>query len=236
MAYANARGEAIPSSFPTPGGDLCYNGSMPLINFILHIDTYLAVLIADYGAYVYALLFLIIFLETGLVITPFLPGDSLLFAAGAIAASQGGLNIWLLLFMISAAAVIGDTLNYRIGSYIGAKAFENSESKLFKREYLEETENFYKKHGDKAVVLGRFFPIIRTFMPFVAGVGKMDYVRFAYYNIIGGILWSTIFLLGGFFFGNIQVVKDHFSSVILAIIAISFLPAVYHLMKSKKTP
>lgn len=204
------------------------------IDIFLHIDKYVATLTASYGAYMYALLFLIVFLETGVVATPFLPGDSLLFAAGAMAASAGGLNVWLLLIVISIAAIIGDSVNYSIGGYMGLKAFQNENSKIFKKEYLLKTEEFYAKHGNKAIVLGRFFPIVRTFIPFIAGVGKMDYKQFAFYNVTGGILWTFTFVLGGYLFGNIQFVKDNFTAVIFSIIILSILPGVYHLLFNGK--
>ncbi len=175
------------------------------------------------------LLFLTIFLETGVVAMPFLPGDSLLFAAGAIAASTGSLNILVLLLIISVAAIFGDSVNYSIGSYLGAKAFENQNYKIFRKEYLDRTQDFYGTYGNKAVVLGRFFPIFRTFIPFVAGVGKMNYKKFVFFNIIGGILWTLIFCFGGYLFGNIQIVKDNFTIVIFTIIIFSMLPGIYHL-------
>ena len=196
-----------------------------IIDFFLHIDKNLATVIQNYGLGTYLILFLIIFCETGLVITPFLPGDSLLFAAGAFA-SIGSLNITILLLLLGFAAVIGDTINYFIGSYIGEKAFKEK-SRFLKKEYLDKTKTFYEKYGPKTIIIARFIPIIRTFAPFVAGMGKMKYKKFIVYNLIGGILWVFLFLLAGYFFGNISFVKNNFSLVIIAIIAISILPAVY---------
>ena len=207
---------------------------LQIIDIFLHIDKYLLTLTEQYGTYVYLILFLIIFSETGLVVTPFLPGDSLLFAVGAISASGGSLNIWILLLIISVAAIIGDSFNYYIGNYLGLRVFDGKDSKIFKREYLEKTEIFYAKHGDKAIVLGRFFAIIRTFVPFIAGVGKMNYSKFIFYNILGGILWTLIFVLGGYMFGNIKIVKDNFTMVIFAIIILSVIPSIYHLTKNTK--
>lgn len=211
-----------------------------LFNVFLHIDKYLVTLTGSYGVYIYALLFLVVFMETGFVLTPFLPGDSLLFAAGAIAASsvppgQSGLNIGILFLIVTSAAIIGDSVNYSVGKYLGAKAFRDENSKIFKKDYLDRTEAFYREHGDKAIVLGRFFPIIRTFIPFIAGVGRMDYNKFIFNNILGGILWTLIFLGGGYLFGNIQIVKDNFTIVIFGIIFLSITPGIYHLL-SKKTP
>jgi len=200
-----------------------------ILNIFLHLDTYLVTMITNYGVFIYAIIFIVIFCETGLVVTPFLPGDSLLFAAGALASGVGALNIWVLLIVITMAAILGDTLNYFIGKYAGTKAFGNGDSKIFKKEYLNQTENFYAKHGDKAIVLGRFFPVIRTFVPFVAGIGKMDYPKFVLYNIIGAIIWVAVFLMGGYLFGNIEFVKNNFTLVISGIIVLSLTPGIYHL-------
>lgn len=204
------------------------------INLFLHIDKYLFALTESYGGYIYILLFLIVFLETGVVATPLLPGDSLLFTAGAISASSESLNVWLLFLIISAGAIIGDSVNYSIGSYLGVKAFQNENSKIFKQEYLIKTEEFYQKHGSKAIVIGRFFPIVRTFIPFIAGVGKMDYSKFLFYNITGGILWTFTFIFGGYLFGNIKIVKDNFTLVIFGIIILSLIPGIYHLLFNGK--
>ena len=211
------------------------SGLADLINTFLHIDKYLVILTEEYGLYIYLLIFVTIFMETGVIVTPFLPGDSLLFAVGALAASiaAGTLNIWILFFVISVAAILGDLANYSIGGFLGARVFSNENSRIFKREYLERTEIFYIKHGNKAIVLGRFFPVIRTFVPFVAGIGKMGYSKFLFYNISGGVLWSFVFLFGGYLFGNIEIVKNNFTIVIFGIIILSIMPAVYHLLKNK---
>ncbi|MBI4145597.1 DedA family protein [Candidatus Woesearchaeota archaeon] len=204
---------------------------------ILHIDQYLGMLIQEFGIMVYALLFLIIFAETGLVVLPFLPGDSLLFAAGAFAA-LGSLNIWTLLILLAIAAILGDTANYWIGAKVGPRVFTKEHGILFRREYLDRTHAFYDKYGTKTIILARFVPIVRTFAPFVAGIGKMRYVTFLAYNVIGGLAWIIFFVLGGFYFGNIPLVKDNFGLVIIVIIVLSVLPLVceicYH--KLKKCP
>ena len=205
-----------------------------LINFVdlfLHLDKHLSVVIENFGMWTYLLLFLVIFVETGLVIMPFLPGDSLLFAAGAFA-GLGSLNVVALLLLLSLAAILGDTVNYWIGHYIGPKVFSKN-SRFIKREHLERTQQFYEKHGGKTIVLARFVPIIRTFAPFVAGVGKMTYKHFITYNVVGGLAWVCLFTLVGFFFGNLQVVKDNFTLVIMAIIAISLLPALFEFLKTR---
>jgi membrane-associated protein len=196
-----------------------------LISFILHIDKHLSSIISIYGVAVYLLLFFIIFIETGLVIMPFLPGDSLLFAAGAFASIKA-LNIYLLLLLCSLAAILGDSANYWIGNRIGRRLFMIKGKWLLNEKHLESTERFYEKHGGKTIIIARFIPIIRTFAPFVAGAGSMCYTRFLAYNILGGILWVFLFVLGGYFFGNIPIVKNNFSVVILAIIFISVLPLI----------
>lgn len=196
-----------------------------LVDFILHIDEHLDVFIQTYGIWTHLILFLVIFFETGLVVTPFLPGDSLLFAAGAFAA-RGSLKISLLLAMLSFAAVLGDAVNYWIGSFMGPRVFRGKDGKFFSREHLARTKSFYEKHGKKTIILARFVPIIRTFAPFVAGVGKMRYRTFAFYNVAGGLAWVFLFVLGGYFFGNIPFVAHNFEFVILAIIAISLLPLI----------
>jgi len=205
-----------------------------LIDLFLHLDKYLSEIIQNYGVLTYALLFVVIFMETGLVVTPFLPGDSLLFAAGTFASPALGssLNIVLLWVLLSAAAILGDTANYWIGHYFGPRAF-SGEVRFLKKEYLDRTHAFYEKHGGKTIILARFVPIVRTFAPFVAGVGAMTYKHFVSYNVIGGLLWVTIFTLGGYFFGNLPFVKDNFSLVVIAIIVISVLPAVYEVVKSR---
>lgn len=206
------------------------------INFVLHMDEQLPLIIGQIGGWTYLVLFVVIFIETGVVIMPFLPGDSLLFAAGAVAANPAtGLNNWLLFILLATAAVLGDTANYWIGHFIGPKVF-TQESRWFKREYLERTHAFYEKHGGKTIFLARFIPIIRTFAPFVAGIGKMNYGYFISYNVVGGIVWTGVFLMAGHFFGNLPVVKENFSLVIIAIIVISVLPAVFEYLKGRAKP
>src|SRR3989339_303644 len=200
-----------------------------LIDFILHLDTHLATLVASYGFWVYGFLFLIIFLETGLVITPFLPGDSLLFVAGAMAA-VGDFNIWLLFAILAAAAILGDTVNYALGKYFGKKVF----SKFIKKEHLDKTQTFFDKYGKKTIILARFVPIIRTFAPFVAGVGKMQYSTFISFNIIGGLAWVSLFTFCGYLFGNLPYIKNNLSWVILIIIILSLLPILFEYLKAKK--
>lgn len=203
------------------------------IDFILHIDKNLSLLIQNYGTGTYLILFLIIFSETGLVVAPFLPGDSLLFATGAFAA-QGVLNLWLVVILLCAAAILGDSVNFWIGYHIGKK-WEKS-GKYLNKDYLHHTENFYKKYGSKTIVLARFVPIIRTFAPFVAGVGKMNYQTFIFYNILGAILWIGLFVIGGYLFGNIPWVKSNFSIVIIGIILVSFVPAIIEYLRHRKVP
>ena len=203
-----------------------------LIDFILHMDVYLNDIISDYGAWTYGILFLVIFMETGFVVTPFLPGDSLLFAAGTFAA-LGALNPIYLFLLLVVAAIIGDTINYSIGAYIGPKAF-SGEIKFLKKEHLDKTQTFYEKHGGKTIILARFIPIIRTFAPFVAGIGTMKYSQFILYNVIGGISWVAIFISLGYFFGNISFVQKNFELVIFAIIFISFLPPIFEVIKSRR--
>lgn len=204
-----------------------------LLNFILHIDKYIAVIIHGYGMWVYMVLFLIVFCETGLVVIPFLPGDSVLFTSGAFAAA-GLLNTKYLFLLFIAAAVLGDTVNYHIGQFMGPKIFSKKDSKLFKHKYLEKTHAFYEKHGGITIVIARFMPIIRTFAPFVAGIGDMSYLQFLSYNMTGGILWVTLFILAGYCFGNFPLVKNNFSTAVYIIILISLLPAVIGLLKNKR--
>ncbi|NTU74943.1 MAG: DedA family protein [Anaerolineaceae bacterium] len=204
-----------------------------IIDFILHIDKHLATIIASAQSWTYIILFVIIFIETGLVVTPFLPGDSLLFASGALAASTGQLNIMLLFVIMAVAAILGDTANYWIGHKIGPKAF-TSNSRFLKREYLDRTHAFYEKHGGKTIFFARFIPIIRTFAPFVAGIGEMTYGHFITYNVVGGIVWTGLFLFAGYFFGKIPFVENNFSLVVIAIILISVLPAVVEIIRNRK--
>lgn len=197
----------------------------------MHLDEILGQVIRDYGGLTYGLLFLIIFLETGLVVTPFLPGDSLLFAAGTFA-GMGDLNVAVLFFLLGFSAVLGDTANYWIGHYIGPRAF-SGEIRFLKKEYLDRTHAFYEKHGGKTIILARFIPIIRTFAPFVAGIGAMTYGKFIAYNVVGGLLWVALFTFGGYFFGGFKFVQDNFSFVVLAIIFISVLPAVVEVVRDR---
>ena len=203
------------------------------INFILHMDKELPVIINAIGVWTYLVLFAVIFIETGVVIMPFLPGDSLLFAAGAITSSTD-LNPWFLFFLLAIAAILGDTVNYWIGHFIGPKVF-SSNSRWLKKDHLERTQAFYEKHGGKTIFLARFIPIIRTFAPFVAGIGRMRYSYFISYNIFGGIIWTGLFISAGYFFGNIPFVEDNFSLVIIAIILISVMPAVFEIWKERKS-
>jgi len=203
-----------------------------VIDFILHIDQHLTALSAQYGMWIYAILFLIIFCETGLVATPFLPGDSLLFAAGGIAA-VGGMNIHIMVLILLIAAILGDAVNFMIGKYFGAKLFSNPNSKIFRRAYLEKTHAFYEKHGGKTIIIARFVPIVRTFAPFVAGMGDMHYGRFIRYNIIGALAWVLLFSYLGYFFANIPLVKNNLGLVLGAIIVISILPAVIEIVRAK---
>ena len=203
------------------------------VDVILHLDQHLAELVQNYGTTTYIILFLIVFCETGLVVTPFLPGDSLLFAIGAIS-SIGGLDLGLVMLLLCVAAIIGDTVNYHIGKYIGPRAFENKNSRIFKREYLERTERFFEKYGGKTIIIARFVPIIRTFAPFLAGVGTMSYRRFLVYNVVGGVFWVGSLTLAGYFFGELEIVKKNFSLVVFAIIFISILPAIIELIKAKR--
>jgi membrane-associated protein len=202
-----------------------------LIDLFLHLDEHLATVISQYGGWTYGILFVVIFVETGLVIMPILPGDSLLFAAGTFAALPGGLNIWVLVILLIAAAILGDSVNYSIGHYLGERAYN---IKWIKKEYFDKTHAFFEKHGGKAIFLARFVPIVRTFAPFVAGIGKMTYGYFITYNFVGGIVWVALFTFTGYFFGNIPFMKENFEYVIIVIILVSLLPMVYEGWKSRR--
>jgi membrane-associated protein len=205
-----------------------------LIDLFLHLDKHLNVVIQDYGLWTYLILFLVIFCETGLVITPILPGDSLLFAAGALAATDGSpLSVGWLFILLSIAAILGDTVNYWLGSYFGPKVFSQEKSRFFKKEHLIRTQKFYERYGAKTIIIARFVPIVRTFAPFVAGIGSMNYARFITYNIAGGIFWVGICVAAGYLFGNIPIVKKNFSLAILAIIFISILPAIIEILRHR---
>ncbi|MDR1004180.1 MAG: DedA family protein [Prevotellaceae bacterium] len=205
-----------------------------IIDFILHIDDHLVEIVNTYHLWTYAILFLIIFCETGLVVTPFLPGDSLIFAAGAIAARPDtSIEVNILALVLFAAAVIGDTCNYEIGHFFGRKLFGNPNSRIFKQSYLEKTHAFYEKYGGKTIILARFVPIVRTFAPFVGGMGKMHYGYFLSYNVVGGAAWVAIFCYVGYFFGNMEFVQKHFGLIAIAIIVISVLPAVVEVMRER---
>lgn len=205
-----------------------------IIDFFLHLDVHLAALTLQYGAWVYLLLFLIIFAETGLVVTPFLPGDSLLFAVGALASIENsGLEIKLLWILLVAAAIIGDNTNYMIGKWIGPKLFKSDRSKILNPKYIQNTHAFYDRHGKKTVLFARFLPIFRTFAPFVAGLGKMSYRHFFIFSLIGSLLWMSTFLGAGFYFGNISTVKRNFHIVIFGVIGISMLPAMLGYLKHR---
>ena len=205
-----------------------------LFELFLHLDKHLAEAIIKYETWTYVLLFVVIFAETGFVVTPFLPGDSLLFAAGSLAAlTNSPLNVHLLAFILIIAAVVGDSINYSVGRYIGPKIFEQTKIKFLKKEHLIKTHQFYEKHGGKTIILARFIPIIRTFAPFVAGIGEMTYFKFISYNIIGGVVWILLFVYSGFYFGNLSIVKNNFSFVVVAIIFISILPMLFELIKHK---
>ncbi len=205
-----------------------------LIDVLLHLDVHLNSTILEYGAWTYLILFLIVFCETGLVVTPFLPGDSLLFAAGAFAGA-GSLELRYLIPLLCIAGILGDALNYSIGKYLGPRILKR-EKWFLKKEYLDKTQRFYERYGTKTIVIARFVPIVRTFAPFLAGVGKMNYSRFGLYNVLGAILWVGLFAVAGFWFGNIPVVRKNFTLVILAIIVISVLPAVFEAIRARKTP
>jgi dedA protein len=203
------------------------------VNFILHIDRHLSEISAQYGGWIYAILFVIVFCETGLVVTPFLPGDSLLFAAGSIAA-LGSMNIHLMALLLMLAAILGDAVNFAAGKYLGERLFANPDSRIFRRSYLQRTEDFYAKHGGKTIILARFVPIVRTFAPFVAGMGHMPYGRFFRFNVIGGIAWVTLFSYAGYWFGQRKIVKENLSLILLAIIFLSVLPAIIEIIRARR--
>jgi membrane-associated protein len=202
------------------------------IDFVLHLDVHLGSVLQSYGSWCYLLFFIVIFAETGLVVTPFLPGDSLLFALGALAAG-GSINVWWLYIILAIAAVLGDSANYAIGKYFGDIILKHQGKWFLKKEHIDRTHQFYEKYGAKTIVIARFVPIVRTFAPFIAGVGKMTYAKFFSYNVIGGIAWITLFVFGGYLFGNVPVIKRNFTIVILAIIIISILPVVYEVIRQK---
>jgi len=204
-----------------------------LIDFILHIEVHLDQIIRDYQSWTYAIIFLIIFLETGVVVTPFLPGDSLLFALGAFAA-KGSFDFWIMSILLIIAAIIGDSVNYSIGRYFGKKFLELEKIPLIKKAHIEKAHSFYEKHGPKTIILARFIPIVRTFAPFVAGIGEMNYSKFMSYNVIGAILWVMSFMTLGYVFGNLQIVQSNFKLVILAIIVLSILPGVIEFVREKR--
>lgn len=205
---------------------------MDLLSFLLHVDDHLLEFIKNYGVWIYAILFLIIFVETGLVVMPFLPGDSLLFAAGALAASTGAMNPWILIILLFVAAVLGDTLNYQIGKYIGPRVFE-IDSRFINKQHLIKTQQFFEKHGGKTIIFARFIPFARTFAPFVAGAGSMNYKFFLSFNVVGGFLWIASFITLGYMFGNVPVIKDNFTYLIFGIIILSVLPPVIEFMRHK---
>ena len=203
------------------------------VDLFLHLDKHLGELVKEYGTWTYLVLFVIVFCETGLVVTPILPGDSLLFAAGAIAA-LGSLNPHLLVVLLTIAAVLGDAVNYQIGRYVGPAVFKKEDSRFFKRAHLEKTHAFYERYGGKTIIIARFVPIVRTFAPFIAGVGQMSYKQFALYNVVGAIAWVVIGVYAGYLFGGLQIVKENFSLSIIAIVFISLLPAVFEFWRAKR--
>ena len=203
------------------------------VDVILHLDVHLRELAQTYGAWVYAFLFLIIFLETGVVVTPFLPGDSLLFVAGTIAAA-GELNVHFLVFILAVAAIAGDSLNYAIGRYLGPRVFRFEDSRFFKRAYVDRTHAFFERHGGKAIIIARFVPIIRTYAPFVAGIGAMNYRRFLLFNVTGAVLWVVLLTYAGYFFGNLPLVRNNLTAVILGIIVLSVMPAIIEFWRARR--
>lgn len=206
---------------------------MWLVDFILHIGEHLQELVNNYGNWIYAILFAIVFCETGLVVLPFLPGDSMLFAAGTIAA-VGDMNIFVLIGLLIVAAVLGDFVNFEIGKHFGQKLFSNPNSKIFKQSYLQKTHDYYERYGGRTIIIARFIPIVRTFAPFVGGMGNMNYSQFARYNIVGAVLWVVSFTTLGYFFGQLPFVKEHFSWIMIAIIVFSVVPMVIEIIRHRK--
>lgn len=206
-----------------------------IIDLVLHLDTHLNILFSGHAIFAYALLFLLIFCETGLVVTPFLPGDSLIFATAALAAGGGNISIPLVILLFIIAAVAGDTINYQVGHLLRDRVEKRQRIPFVKLEHIDRTHEFFQRHGGKTIVIGRFIPIIRTFAPFVAGVGTMTYRRFVSYNVVGAVLWVALIFTLGYFFGNLPLIKDHFSLVLVAIIFISVLPAIIAYFKNKKS-
>lgn len=206
---------------------------MWLVNFILHIGDHLQELVKNYGNWIYAILFAIVFCETGLVVLPFLPGDSMLFAAGTIAA-VGDMNIFVLIGLLIVAAVLGDFVNFEIGKHFGQKLFSNPNSKIFKQSYLQKTHDYYERYGGRTIIIARFIPIVRTFAPFVGGMGNMNYAQFARYNIVGAVLWVVSFTTLGYFFGQLPFVKEHFSWIMIAIIVFSVVPMIVEIIRHRK--
>ena len=206
---------------------------MWLVDFILHIGEHLQELVNNYGNWIYAILFAIVFCETGLVVLPFLPGDSMLFAAGTIAA-VGDMNIFVLIGLLIVAAILGDFVNFEIGKHFGQKLFSNPNSKIFKQSYLQQTHDYYEKYGGRTIIIARFIPIVRTFAPFVGGMGNMNYAQFARYNIVGAVLWVVSFTTLGYFFGQLPFVKEHFSWIMIAIIVFSVVPMIVEIIRHRK--
>ena len=206
-----------------------------IADFIIHIDHHINTLVSNYGAWSYAILFAIIFCETGLIIMPFLPGDSLLFVIGALAASEGPLDVKLVLMLLTAAAILGNTVNYQVGRMLAPKIFRNENIRFLNKEHLQKTQAFFDRHGSKAIIITRFMPILRTCAPFLAGVGSMPYSKFTLYNFVGGILWVSFFVLAGYFFGKVPFIEHNFSKVILVIIVVSLLPAVIEILRHNKS-
>jgi membrane-associated protein len=231
---APVRGEGVARA-ARDGGLTAMEWITAFVDFVLHLDQNLDALVRDYGTWTYAILCLIIFCETGLVVTPFLPGDSLLFAVGTIAA-RGSLDPETVCLLLALAAITGDNLNYAVGYWIGPVVFQREDSRLLNRKHLERTHRFYEKYGAKTIILARYVPIVRTFAPFVAGVGRMSYLKFLGYSVAGGVTWIVLLVSAGYFFGNIPIVKDNFSLVILAIIVISVMPAVIEYWRARSAP